>query len=145
MTALAMISCALGAFIGGQTAPVPSHPQRIVATAEFKEAADLLSKTILDDPTGGEFSEVTISVGTAWSGAASPCKCTGWVFPAKDGRPASVVCWNGLAYTPVSVGSKLDLAAFVAAAVRDNKSGWPHAAEGAEAAFVQSLVDRPCS
>ncbi len=88
---------------GAAQAP-PSQPDTRIP-AVFVDAARFLFDHGMGDPRGGEFRKVTVAFG-------KPAEVTGWVF-YEGGKPARVVCWNGLAYKPIEVGEKLDLGAFV--------------------------------
>ena len=89
-------------------APGSGPPAGVIPKA-IEACSSALLDTILDDPKGGEFSEVVIPVRVQWQGKAMNVKATGWVFRDAKGAPVRVVCWNGLAYKPLSVGERKDV------------------------------------
>jgi len=92
------------------TAPKDSGlPDRFIAAAQALFAAGMA------DPRGCEYREVSIAIGSCWSGDSGVRATHGWVLPedGASGHQRFTVAWNGWVYPMVRVGQKCDLTAAV--------------------------------
>lgn len=64
------------------------------------------------DPRGCSYREIEVGIGNVWSGDGGVVSTHGWVLPSR-GDQRFAVCWNGLVYPAVSVGTNADLEADV--------------------------------
>ncbi len=94
--------------------PVPSawSPPKTALPADFINAVAFTLKHGLGDPRGGEYRAAEIRFRGAWDPVAKPFPVHGWVLAGNR-----LVCWNGLVYTPLSVGAKEDVRKDVTAAL----------------------------
>lgn len=119
--------CALLGFCGGCNRAsadgiphpaLPSAPVTVSQKANVSEPLRAAAKTLfmqgLADPTGGEYREITVRVGSVWGGD-TVVKTHGWVLPKQNGEDETrAVTPNGLVYSVRSVGGKASIAKDVA-------------------------------
>lgn len=86
--------------------------------APLVSAATALFAEGLADPRGGEYRQVSVGVGNAWSGDGGVVRTHAWVLPPAAAGPRFAACWNGLVYPLVSAGDRADLSADVLALVK---------------------------
>src|ERR1035438_3559311 len=91
-------------------APATSLP------SNYLSATTTLFEQGLADPRGCEYREIEVGTGSVWQGDGGVVRTHGWVLPETNSGNFAV-CWNGLVYPVVSVGSKVDLTADVASLV----------------------------
>lgn len=94
----------------------PAPPAGLPAT--LVSAATTLFDQGLADPRGGDYRQVSVSVGSVWPKDGGVVRTHGWVLPQAAAGPRSAVCWNGLAYAVMSVGGPADLNADVSALIK---------------------------
>jgi hypothetical protein len=80
----------------------------------------------LADPRGCEYREIEVGTGNIWSGDGGVVKTHGWVFAGTNGRQFAV-CWNGLVYPTVSIGSEADWRADARACMQGAGMQWHNA------------------
>jgi hypothetical protein len=80
--------------------------------ANYLTATALLFEQGLADPRGCRYREIEVGTGSVWSGDGGVAKTHGWVLPGQS-EPQFAICWNGLIYPTVSVGTNADLVADV--------------------------------
>lgn len=107
--------------------PLPRPPQQEAAwsapaaegeVAALGEALPLLVAQGLADPRGCEYREVTLRVGSVWSGDGGLVETRGFVVPGAEREGSSyAIGWNGLVYAAEAVGPAVDLRADVAASL----------------------------
>jgi hypothetical protein len=73
----------------------------------------------LADPRGAEYREIEIAIGSEWRPGFT-VKTHGWVLPGASSTGRFAVCWNGLVYPLVSVGSDVAIAGDVEAAIKSD-------------------------
>jgi len=74
----------------------------------YLTAAALLFQQGMADPRGCEYREIEVGTGSIWRGDGGVVKTRGWVLPGQD-EQRFAVCWNGLVYPVVSMGTNVDL------------------------------------
>ena len=79
----------------------------------YLSATRLLFEQGLADPRGCDYRVIEIGTGNVWSGDGGVVETHGWVLPGRP-PPHFAVCWNGLVYPVVGVGTNADLEADVA-------------------------------
>jgi hypothetical protein len=116
----------------------PWKPPEHKLPPKFVDALRVLFDQGLADPRGCAYREVTVAIGSCWTGDAGVQATHAFVLPAGDDGHRFAVCWNGLVYPLVGAGAKADLGADVAAAVQavqqrspfEEDAGRPQAEEG---------------
>ncbi|MEO7719988.1 MAG: hypothetical protein ABIY70_27595, partial [Capsulimonas sp.] len=101
-------------FTGSALPQPPQQNSAWTAPAGLSEPLISATRTLFEqglaDPRGGEYREISVAVGSPWSGDAGVMKTHAWVLPSNDGAAQKfAVCWNGLTYPIVSMGKKADL------------------------------------
>src|ERR1700744_2246414 len=101
-------------FFTGDKLPLPPKQMAAWSLASsnlpttYITAAALLFEQGMADPRSCEYREIEVGTGDVWGGDGGVVKTHGWVFPGGGGRQFAV-CWNGLVYPTVSVGTNADL------------------------------------
>jgi hypothetical protein len=91
-------------------APATSLP------SNYLSASTTLFEQGLADPRGCEYREIEVGTGSVWRGDGGVVTTHGWVLPETNSGNFAV-CWNGVVYPVVNVGSMVDLTADVASLV----------------------------
>jgi hypothetical protein len=115
--------------------PVSNLPTNYVT------ATTLLFNQGLADPRGCEYDEIEVGTGDVWRGDGGVVKTHGWVLPDHKGQRFAV-CWNGLVYPVVSVGTNADLETDVMLQVTNGLTSWRSAlpeAVAVQPAALQSI------
>lgn len=89
----------------------------------YLSATALLFEQGLGDPRGCEYREIEVGTGSVWNGDGGVAKTRGWVIPGHDSQRFAV-CWNGLVYPAVSVGTNANLEADVMMLVTNGMTSW---------------------
>lgn len=92
----------------------------------YVSATELLFQQGLADPRGCDYREIEIGTGEVWQGDGGVVKMHGWVLPGKS-QGKFAVCWNGMVYPVISVGTNADLDADVAMLVTNRMTSWRQA------------------
>ncbi|MCH8978864.1 MAG: hypothetical protein IH945_06430 [Armatimonadetes bacterium] len=75
----------------------------------FVDAADLLFEHGLEDPTGGEYREIAVTVPSSLKNEEKQIKTNGWVFTDQTTGLLYAVCWDGMRYEVDWVGRKTEI------------------------------------
>ena len=94
--------------------------------ANYLTATAVLFEQGLADPRDCKYQEIEVGTGSVWSGDGWVIKTHGWVLPGHR-EPQFAVCWNGLVYATVSVGTNVDLIADVMKATTNGFVSWQSA------------------
>jgi hypothetical protein len=89
----------------------------------YVTAAALLFEQGLADPRACEYREIEVGTGDVWRGDGGVVRTHGWVLPQHKSQPFAI-CWNGLVYPAVSVGTHADLEADVMMQVTNGYISW---------------------
>jgi hypothetical protein len=109
----------------------PWTPPQTRLPESYVSAITVLFQQGLADPRGCELRQVTITLGSVWSGDAGTGTTRAWVLPEKPGeKHRFAVVPGGFVYPVISVGKKLDLKTEVQAAIRAAKKEKDAAATG---------------
>jgi hypothetical protein len=107
----------------------------------FVTATEALFDAGMADPRGGEYRSIVVRVGSLWSGDGGKVATHGWVLPGSGAIPQAV-CWNGLVYPVLSIGTAEDLTRDVQA-LKTGKyedRGWiPREADGVSYKYPEPL------
>jgi len=111
------------AFTGDALPPPPAQGKPLVPPATalapvIVSAVKALFEQGLADPRGCEYREIEVGTGSCWSGDNGIVKTHGWVLPDGAAKGRFAVCWNGLVYPAVSVGTVANLKADVLATIK---------------------------
>ncbi len=102
----------LGFQVGNPTRPVQYVDQSFVGSIE--RAASVLALGGFERPDGGEYRRVTLRIPTiAWG--IKEVSVSAWIVADPITGATHAVAWNGLRYSPVSIGEPADLEADVKA------------------------------
>jgi hypothetical protein len=109
---------------------LPTPPQQFAADdipttnlpSLFVASSMKLFQQGLADPRGCEYQEIEVGTGSCWQGDAGVVKVHGWVIPtAPENHQSFAICWNGLVYPVVSIGTNADLRGDILAAIKANQ------------------------
>ena len=89
----------------------------------YVSATRLLFEQGLADPRDCTYRAIEVGVGNVWGGDGGVVKTHGWVLPGSQSAHFAV-CWNGLVYPVVSVGTNADLEADVANLMTNRLARW---------------------
>jgi hypothetical protein len=95
--------------------PMQQAPWTLPSTglpSNYVSATWALFDAGMADPRGCECREVEVGTGSVWSGDGGVVSTHGWLLPGR-GTQRFAVCWNGLVYPVVSVGSNASVTADV--------------------------------
>ena len=117
----------------------------------YLSATAILFEQGLADPRGCKYQEIEVGTGSVWSGDGGVVKTHGWVLPG-HAEPRFAVCWNGLIYPIVTIGTNADLAADVMMATTNGFVSWqsampegmtlfPNALQGVQGCLLLRLGD----
>ena len=95
----------------------PWAPPKSALPKELIAATGTLFAQGLADPRGCEYRTLEITTGDSTGGPGEKTRTRGWVLPATGGEQRFAVCWNGLVYPALSVGTPADLRRDVLAVV----------------------------
>jgi hypothetical protein len=101
-------------------------PPKSNLPTNYVSATTLLFEQGLADPRGCDYHEIEVGTGNVWSGYGGVVKTHGWVLPGR-GEQRFAICWNGLVYPAVSIGTNADLAADVAMMATNGIVSWQSA------------------
>lgn len=104
----------------------------------YVTAAILLFEQGLADPRNCEYREIEVETGNVWNGDGGIVKTHGWVFPGHD-KLRFGICWNGLVYPLVSIGTNADLEADVALMTTNGMGSWRSALPESVSVGVNTL------
>ncbi|MEI8291601.1 MAG: hypothetical protein WCH99_19205 [Verrucomicrobiota bacterium] len=99
--------------------PPPPKQNSTWATPEsnlptnYVTATALLFQQGLADPRGCDYREIEVGTGNIWGGDGGVVKTHGWVLPGRK-EIRFGICWNGLVYPLIFIGTNADLEADVA-------------------------------
>jgi hypothetical protein len=113
----------------GKELPTPPRqraswsPPKSDLPTNYVSATRLLFEQGMADPRGCDYREIEVGTGEVWSGDGGVVKTHGWVLPG--GAPQKfAVCWNGMVYPTVSVGTNADLEADVMMLATNSFVSW---------------------
>jgi hypothetical protein len=89
----------------------------------YVSATELLFQQGMADPRGCDYREIEIGTGEVWQGDGGVVKVHGWVLPGKSVKKFAV-CWNGMVYPVISVGTNADIEADMAMLVTNMATSW---------------------
>jgi len=89
----------------------------------YVSATALLFEQGLADPRDCEYRVVEVGTGEVWGGDGGVVETHGWVLPGRSANRFAI-CWNGLVYPVVTVGTNADLDADVAGMVTNGLVTW---------------------
>jgi len=75
------------------------------------------------DPRDCEYHEIEVGTGDVWSGDGGVVTTHGWILPDTNSGTFAI-CWNGLVYPVVSVGTNADLTADVGNLMTNGITTW---------------------
>lgn len=78
------------------------------------------------DPRSCDYREIEIGTGDVWQGDGGVVKVHGWVLPGMSAEKFAV-CWNGMVYPVISVGTNANLETDVAMLVTNRMTSWREA------------------
>jgi hypothetical protein len=113
----------------GETLPLPPEqhaewsPPETGLPTNYVSATRVLFEQGMADPRGCDYREIEVGTGEVWRGDGGVVSTHGWVFPG-DAAQKFAVCWNGLVYPAVSVGTNADLDADVTVLETNGVSDW---------------------
>jgi hypothetical protein len=113
----------------GKTLPLPPKQNSAWAAPEsnlpthYVTATALLFEQGLADPRGCDYREIEVGTGNVWGGDGGVVKTHGWVLPG-HGDSRFGICWNGLVYPLVAIGTNADLEADVALMTTNGMGSW---------------------
>ncbi len=118
-------------YAGGPFPLPPSQSSPLKpATPEFPtnhfSAAEALFAAGFANPQGCVYTEISVAVGSLWSGDGGIIDTRGWLIPGTN-SPRFAVCWNGLVYPVVrTTGKPADFRADIEATLGDGyrENGW---------------------
>ena len=118
-------------YAGGTFPTPPAQASALKATtlafpSNYLSAAESIFAAGFANPQGCEYAEISVAVGSLWSGDGGVIDTHGWLIPGTN-SPRFAVCWNGLVYPVVKTSGKpADVRADIAATLEDNyrENGW---------------------
>ena len=118
-------------YAGGPFPTPPAQAAAMTATtlafpSNYLSAAEAIFAAGFANPKGCVYAEISVAVGSLWSGDGGVIDTHGWLIPGTN-SPRFAVCWNGLAYPVVKTSGKpADFRADIAATLEDNyrENGW---------------------
>jgi hypothetical protein len=118
-------------FSGKELPPPPKEhsawtPPASSLPTNYVTATALLFEQGMADPRDCDYREIGVGTGSAWSGDGGVVKTHGWVLPGQESQRFAV-CWNGLVYPAVSVGTNADLEADVIRLATNGLLSWQSA------------------
>lgn len=99
------------------TAPKNDLPTNYVSATESLFAQGMA------DPRGCDYREIEVGTGEVWRGDGGVVSTHGWVLPGDHGQRFAV-CWNGMVYPAVSVGTNANLEVDVALMETNGFNSW---------------------
>ena len=128
----------------GKQLPLPPRqksawpPPRSSLPTNYVSATALLFEHGLADPRGCDYRNIEVGTGDVWSGDGGVIETHGWVLPGRA-EPRFAVCWNGLVYPLVSLGTNANLEADVAMMTTNGLTSWRAAIPEAMGVSVNTL------
>ncbi len=117
-------------YAGGPFPTPPDQGSALKATtlafpSNYLSAAVTIFASGFANPKGCEYAEISVAVGSLWSGDGGVIDTRGWLMPGTT-SPRFAVCWNGLVYPVIKAGKPADFRADIAATLEDNhrENGW---------------------
>lgn len=101
----------------------PWTPPASDLRSSYLTATRVLFDAGMADPRGCEYREVEVGTGDVWDGDAGVVTTHAWVLPGKS-RQSFAVCWNGLVYPVVSIGTNASLELDAANLITNGVSTW---------------------
>ena len=101
----------------------PWSPPRNNLPTNYISVMELLFEQGLADPRGCDYREIEVGTGEVWSGDGGVVMTHGWVLPGRAAQKFAV-CWNGMVYPTVSVGTNADLEADVMRLATNSFVSW---------------------
>ena len=128
----------------GKSLPQPPKQNSAWAAPEsnlptnYVTATALLFEQGLADPRGCDYREIEVGTGNVWGGDGGVVKTHGWVLPGHR-ETRFGICWNGLVYPLVSIGTNADLEADVALMTTNSMGSWRAALPESASVAVNTL------
>ncbi len=118
-------------YAGGSFPAPPAQLSALPATtldfpSNHLSAAGVLFDAGFANPQGCAYVEISVAVGSLWSGDGGVVDTHGWLVPGTNSQRFAV-CWNGLVYPVVkTTGKPADMRADIAATLEDGyrENGW---------------------
>ena len=129
----------------GKSLPQPQKQNSAWATpasnlpTNYVTATALLFEQGLADPRGCDYREIEVGTGNVWDGDGGVVKTRGWVLPSHN-NTRFAVCWNGLVYPLVSIGTNADLKTDVELMTSNGLSSWRSALPESASVAVNTLL-----
>jgi len=122
--------------------PMQHSPWKVPETSlptNYVSATRVLFEQGLADPRDCDYRVIEVGTGNVWGGDGGVVETHGWVLPGKTAE-IFAVCWNGLVYPVVSVGTNADLDADVTQLVTNGMTTWRSVIPEAMTVSPQSLL-----
>jgi len=113
----------------GNELPVPTKqhahwtPPKNGLPTNYISVTEVLFEQGMADPRGCDYREIEVGTGEVWSGDGGVVMTHGWVLPSRAAKQFAV-CWNGMIYPTVSVGTNADLEADVMMLATNSFISW---------------------
>jgi hypothetical protein len=105
----------------------------------YVSATSILFEQGLADPRDCDYRAIEVGTGNVWQGDGGVVQTHGWVLPGNTAQKFAI-CWNGLVYPAVSVGTNADLEADVMMLETNRFFGWYSAIPEAMSVSQSSMI-----